>query len=761
MATQLNLVSLTEASRPIGLVERLQATMENIGVGSLVTIGALLSHPYHSDADFLDRFHRRAQLMLNQIPTLSQRIQLRPCPRQGRGAMNDKKGKAKMEPHMVTDRQDLLHASNVLASSIVPILPAHSRGATWDAILPLARQSAQQRIDLAHGPLWAVDFFKEEIPSPSSSSTFSSSSSSSSTSTMRFGQPIYVLLTFSHALVDGRGARNMLDALISSEPLLLSELDIAPVYPTFESNEVAKLTYTVILDLLKTAFLALLPLFLKHLLHLSPNWPNHISKSQLKTLQADGVVHTCTTVLDRDQVLGLKAAAKASEGRCTLHATINEALKIATIVADRSNQRRGRQSASSEKLSGSSSSKKDGAKSLLPLRKRLRYRFASQNPIDMRTSDDAFGRYSGNIFGMKVLHLSNRTDVPFWSEAAAFHRSISSPQTRSMAAATPSILKFIPRIDGWTNERGEAPVLYTGWESFFELAFRKKADLAGTCNYSNLGLISQPKPVPVVPSAVLPPTESAVIPVTQSTVDALTWQENDSLSDIAVPSSPSGSSSAYTYAFRGNPISTTSPRSDDCTTASSSLPASRSATVINSSLPSSPRQAVKHLLANSASFTQDDAPAPAPATAATTLSSASGRTKARAALPKHEQQQQQQQLCIREVFFNQTAQPGSCAFFIDVAGCAATQPSPSPSPSAATNSAVGGAVTISLTWFDGFLPPGCAEAFLAALRCTLDLCARGAVGAGMSVAEVVGLVEEQLGVGAGAGEVGEKAMLGA
>ncbi|KAE8197223.1 hypothetical protein CF336_g2248, partial [Tilletia laevis] len=45
---------LREVSRPLGLVERLQVTMENLGVGSIFHLGAALIHPYSSDQDFID-----------------------------------------------------------------------------------------------------------------------------------------------------------------------------------------------------------------------------------------------------------------------------------------------------------------------------------------------------------------------------------------------------------------------------------------------------------------------------------------------------------------------------------------------------------------------------------------------------------------------------------------------------------------------------------------------------------------------------------
>ncbi|CAD6967328.1 unnamed protein product [Tilletia controversa] len=155
--------ALREVSRPHGLVERLQVTMENLGVSTIFHLGAALIHPYSSDHDLINHMQRRVQLMLDEIPALSTRIELR----ETRSAHRSKnpKDKAKVEPHMVIcDRSNanLFLAPQVASTSIttVSIPSGSSGGAVWESILPLATQSSHQRVQIRGGPLWSVDFFQ-------------------------------------------------------------------------------------------------------------------------------------------------------------------------------------------------------------------------------------------------------------------------------------------------------------------------------------------------------------------------------------------------------------------------------------------------------------------------------------------------------------------------------------------------------------------------------------------------------------------------
>ncbi|CAD6932330.1 unnamed protein product, partial [Tilletia caries] len=102
---------------------------------------------------------------------------------------------------------------------------------------------------------------------------------------------------------------------------------------------------------------------------------------------------------------------------------------------------------------------------------------------------------------------------------------------------------------------------------------------------------------------------------------------------------------------------------------------------------------------------------------------------------------------VDQVFFIQTVQPGSCAFYVDVVGCAVAPLTTMTSDGQGHDgaAAAGGAVTISVTWIEGHLPEPCAETFMAALRSGLALCASGGIGPETTVGQAVEEVERIVG----------------
>ncbi|KAE8219868.1 hypothetical protein CF319_g6510 [Tilletia indica] len=702
-------------SRPLGVVERLQVTMENLGVGSVFHLGARLLHPHNSDQDFIDHFQRRVQLMLDEIPVLSNRVELRePQPaEQTKG--KDGKGKAKFEPHMVCDMPTPFLASQIANTSItaVPLPSSSSRGGIWDTIRPLAAQSSQQRIHIRGGPLWSVDFF--QTPSLNSDEEHAEDQAPADGKLHHHQRTVYVFLSCSHALVDGRGSRNIMDALISTEPLLLSSLDIQPIYPPFEETGLTKMNMTVLWDMISTALVVLLPFFLKNLFGVSEVWPNHFKPATFKMNQAEGIPRTRSMVLSRDQVRALKAAASktGSAGRCTLHSTINQVMKVAVIAADRAYQR---------------TAEKD---TLPALPNRLRYHFASQNPIDMRTGDPlrSYGRFAGNNFGMKVVPVSSRTDVRFWTEAITFNRSICSPATRKAAAATLSILSLIPTKEGWVDEDGARPELYTGWEGFFRLAFQQPANFSGTCNYSNLGLVAQPRAsVDVQAKAALEPAQLAIIVPQRVIVE----KSMDILKDSFL--TPTGGPESNSKQLKLMDTMTP-PLSPQTTFAEMETAKAAAGTSWKSGMSSPDSSAVP----KSGALTPDVI-----SNRAGSAASQSQSALASAALPTSASDQVLPTFLVEEVFFTQSPQPGSCAFFVNVAGCALAPLSTTSSTGHSKEAAAGGTVTLSVTSFQGHLPDACTDTFVEALQSGLALCASGAIGPETTVAQAVLEVERAL-----------------
>ncbi|CAD6968083.1 unnamed protein product [Tilletia controversa] len=522
-------------------------------------------------------------------------------------------------------------------------------------------------------------------------------------------------------------------------------------------------------DFLSAALMVLLPLFLRKLFAISDVWPNHLKPTAFKITQAEGSTRMRTIVLSREQVRALKAAAStnARTGRCTLHATINESMKVAVIAADRAHERAVQQ------------------KVAWPLPSRLNYHFASQNPIDMRTGDDSrsYGRFAGNHFGMKVMPVSNRTDVHFWAEAVGFNSSIGSPATKRTAAATLSVLGFIPSKEGWVNEDGVGPELFTGWEHYFYHCSKGAAKFTGTCNYSNLGLVAQPRAgagsvLPLakgLPAGAINPDSSELAILVRPSL--ITENSMGNLSDIfPIPTKPSDSlfkqprlmgtaisatamgkllpPSSFTTAAaeletldtvkdhsrnssNGNGLEGDSIVSNNMSASDSAEFACGSGAQAFASPSNSSFNAGSSTLVHTPNIT-----------ASNTMTQNDVKAFARfAPHPTSDADQALPTFLVDQVFFIQTVQPGSCAFYVDVVGCAVAPLTTMTSDGQGHDgaAAAGGAVTISVTWIEGHLPEPCAETFMAALRSGLALCASGGIGPETTVGQAVEEVERIVG----------------
>ncbi|KAK0556662.1 hypothetical protein OC846_000981 [Tilletia horrida] len=665
---ELALASTSEVARPVSLVEQLQLAMENVGVGSVLHLGAAVLHHFDSDQDLVQHFTARVQLMLDNIPTLSQHIAMRPTP-------PSPKGKAKapntMTPHMVCDPSEPFVAQEIVDQSVQSVASASTRAATWDAVIANARQTAQHRIDIHKGPMWFVSFHKT-VPQQSTITTGSST----------HRKETFVVLSFSHALGDARSGRNILHTMLGQGPIPLTDVDRAPVYPAFEETGLTKFSLNFVWQFIKILITLLLPRSIASWLGCAHHWPLNL---KIDGPQGARAVRRRTMMIARLHVLGLKAAAKRAPGRVTLHSTINQAMKVAIIVAHRAFQQ--------QQCDGSARS--SAASSLRPpIPSKVPFRIASQSPMDWRDSSSTpFGRFAGNIIGLWALRMSDRTDVSFWAEAHEFTRTLNSPSTRKLAIEATAILNIPPKKMGWVNKEGQSPALPTGLEGFYADAFSKPSTLASSFNYSNLGLIPQPEadlataPTAAAAAAVAPPLQI----VTEATEEL---DEREILSpSMTERSGESSSSPKFTFTeLRSQASSSGSTCGDD--------------------------EVAKPIIKQ----IQGAMLPPAPITALTAPASSKA------------QQQQQQELLLDEVHFSQTPQPGSCALFVDVAGCAVH-------PSAEN---VGGAVTVNVTTYEGFLPEPIDSVFYDSMQQTLRLCAEGKVQGKTTVADVVSMVEQDL-----------------
>ncbi|KAL9933506.1 hypothetical protein V8E36_007682 [Tilletia maclaganii] len=761
-------------ARPVSLVERFQLTMENLeNIGSIFHVGACLHlDPGTSHDHLLAHFHDKVQLMLTQIPILRARF-ASAVPTTT--ATTGKKTKQEElcivtstgnEPSMIVALAEKIFAPDLIT---YPSSALSTRGSAWDEILPLVQARAKRIISMTAGPLWTVSLFRPATTHSSPSSA--SSVSSNTTFTTSSEDKVYLVLSISHALADGRAASNILNTLLSLDPVLdLSTIDTAPLYPTFEHSGLNKLNLAGFIELIRTAILALLPIFVKYWLNLPTSWPNNMQAVASRTaattqLQADSQVRSKTVVLDADTVLGLKAAAtQSAPGKCTLHAAINEALKVATIVAHRAEEQTHRS------LSPSSPALPSQLPvNVAPIPPRLPFRFASQTPIDMRAeankalqsriqpskagvvaSPEGYGRFAGNVFGMQAFHLSNATDVPFWTEAAAFARLLADPTTRYNAAAMLGVLALVPRAaapaiasseDDNSKSQGDVrrrkqknqqgnPVsdvpagqkmqseggtgLHTGWEGFFSAAFNRRSDLAGTCNFSNLGLVSQPYRSTQPPSA-------PQLPATKLMHD-LDQQQDVHVFESPLAAVASGASTPTTLVGGDSPkfpdILTTSmtPIREEGN-AATTLPSSRAQPEQDALL--LPSQIDLRSSASEASSLGTRSGGPVVSKASGPGSDGDWVVRTNQSVTEARRPSYQ----LDEVLLHQTAQPGSCAFFIDVAGCATATADPS-APHATAARRCGGTITLSVTWFEGSLPAVCTHTFVRALEVTLEILAQ-------------------------------------
>ncbi|PWN19614.1 hypothetical protein BCV69DRAFT_26708 [Microstroma glucosiphilum] len=417
-------VLTSTASHPAGFHERWSLTRDNVGAPPILVFIAESEDSLRSKTVIRERLSNRVHLLLQAYPLLSC------CVADAR------------------TRSPAFVQREVLAEEVCSF--SASESATSASRLFSDRFNRPQSFDVQKGPLWKVDIVEDEAPGA-----------------------YFVVMTAHHSMVDGRGAANLFQLLLSAEALP-EEGRLLGLPPRSEDVIAMAPSWSYILP---KAFFGLvlprLPALLRH--YLTPKRPWLCDRAVLASPHG---AHKRTEVIHLPGASPTLRRLAASHGVTTINSVLHSAC-LATCFA----------------LAGSST---------LPMY------LDSATPISER-SPATCTPCTGNFVALFEWRGSIKAETSFWGIAKEYGASIVSSAERTRARYAIGALAFLPNSDDWQS----TPERPTQWEDYLLTKAHDSTPFGATFELSNLGKIYAPDWVSRVTWAQRPSIAS-----TPLTVDA-------------------------------------------------------------------------------------------------------------------------------------------------------------------------------------------------------------------------------------------------